>query len=561
MLKPASRFLFTFGFLSLAIFSSPCAKAATWTDLQGNSFKGKPDSLFGPFALFETGGNKGRRVLLHMLSPEDCARFAREIADAPQRADKWAKSKSYLGTEMVGRLSRLEGDKLVPVDFGNLREPELYVLIFTSAWEGDSYRFPNLLRSNYERLKRLYGDRVEFVNFGIRHDPEGNANLARATRTPWLVAAYGQQSSMEAFRSYAPAEGFAMVLITRTGIPLAISRAESFLAVKRFADDVCGLMATADDQNPHSWKDRAYYQRYARPQQHAADFAAPLLIGNPLRDASLRKNKIKNLRASMEIDAEGKVLSVALKDAAELSPALAQQLEKALLTVTLFVPAIKEGKPVAATYDFVHSVPEASAASEDDRTWVYLAMRKETPVPTWLLMRPIPVPQGEFSTVQHVDSNGVAQMSALTVGKESVTRKEQLNAFKSDFFGTDGPGSVTPVEGQVQEVDGQSYTWQRYESQDGLVDFHNGKSCDYSVGYAWAEFDSPSAGAALMGIGSDDGIKIWLNGTLIHDRWVQRPSKIDEDLVPMQLLAGKNRVLIKIQNMKDDWSFFLRIRR
>jgi len=109
-------------------------------------------------------------------------------------------------------------------------------------------------------------------------------------------------------------------------------------------------------------------------------------------------------------------------------------------------------------------------------------------------------------------------------------------------------------------VDGNTYTWQRCESQDGLVDFRKG-DCDHSVGYAWAEFDSPTTDGALLGIGSDDGIKIWLNGTLIHDRWIQRTSKIDEDLVPMQLLAGKNRILIKIQNMKGDWSFFLRIRR
>ncbi len=64
-----------------------------------------------------------------------------------------------------------------------------------------------------------------------------------------------------------------------------------------------------------------------------------------------------------------------------------------------------------------------------------------------------------------------------------------------------------------------------------------------------------------MGLGSDDGLKLWLNGELVKDRWVRRDSKIDEDLIPLNLVAGKNRLLIKIQNASGAWSFVGRIRR
>jgi hypothetical protein len=56
-------------------------------------------------------------------------------------------------------------------------------------------------------------------------------------------------------------------------------------------------------------------------------------------------------------------------------------------------------------------------------------------------------------------------------------------------------------------------------------------------------------------------VKIWLNGTLVEDRWTRRNSSIDDDIVPLQLVAGKNRILIKIQNVSGGWSFAARIRR
>ena len=61
-------------------------------------------------------------------------------------------------------------------------------------------------------------------------------------------------------------------------------------------------------------------------------------------------------------------------------------------------------------------------------------------------------------------------------------------------------------------------------------------------------------------MGSDDGIKIWLNGELVNDKWIRRISRIDDDIVPLRLKKGKNQLLIKIQNATGDWSFIYRLR-
>jgi hypothetical protein len=61
-------------------------------------------------------------------------------------------------------------------------------------------------------------------------------------------------------------------------------------------------------------------------------------------------------------------------------------------------------------------------------------------------------------------------------------------------------------------------------------------------------------------LGSDDGVKIWLNGELVHDKWVRRPSRIDDDVVPLRLRQGANQILIKIQNATIHWSYIYRLR-
>ena len=82
----------------------------------------------------------------------------------------------------------------------------------------------------------------------------------------------------------------------------------------------------------------------------------------------------------------------------------------------------------------------------------------------------------------------------------------------------------------------------------------------HCVGYAWTEVEAPDETDAWLGIGSDDGLKVWLNGELVNDQWVARTSRLDDDVVPLRLKKGKNRFLIKIQNVKGLWSFTCRLR-
>jgi len=69
----------------------------------------------------------------------------------------------------------------------------------------------------------------------------------------------------------------------------------------------------------------------------------------------------------------------------------------------------------------------------------------------------------------------------------------------------------------------------------------------------------PQNTAALFKIGSNDGVVCWLNGAKVHENFASRPLTIDEDIVPVHLKKGLNRILLKILNKGANWEVCLRV--
>jgi CubicO group peptidase (beta-lactamase class C family) len=140
----------------------------------------------------------------------------------------------------------------------------------------------------------------------------------------------------------------------------------------------------------------------------------------------------------------------------------------------------------------------------------------------------------------------------------------EKSVFAAELIG-DGEelaATLDPQPGASVEIRGKTYTWTRLpDDQAGAIvalDKVLG-SHEWSVAYASGELDSPQGGPALLGIGSDDAVRVWLNGKLVHSKWVGRPVRTDEDLVPVQLQEGKNRLLVKVVNWTLGWGFACRL--
>lgn len=77
--------------------------------------------------------------------------------------------------------------------------------------------------------------------------------------------------------------------------------------------------------------------------------------------------------------------------------------------------------------------------------------------------------------------------------------------------------------------------------------------------YAHVYARSAEARTARLWMGSDDGVKVWLNGELVHEQHVHRPLKLDQDVVDVDLARGWNRILVKVDQGGGDWELSLRI--
>ena len=536
-----------------------------WKDRKGSTFRGEPVETMGPFAMFRTGPLSSRFLPLRVLSAEDCVRFHQAIAGRPPRAERWQAARGQASSEFVGRLLRSENRQLRPVDFSAVPEPELLIMLFGGRRNPESAP-PNYLLDNLSpfigRVQRVYPGRVATIVWAT---PQANLNLKGLPNArTWLVADPDKQSAMKTVARFASGQGFTMVLMTREGVPLFGSPANDVVEVMKFVDGVSDLLWQLNPANPQSARDRAHYLRAIRPVEFAAAATAPVLLANPLRVEPLRQRGVAQIEARVEVGADGVVTRVELLPASRVPAPIAAPIAEALRKGAFLLPAIDQGVAVAGTYHYSLKIDPVDPKLAADTAWLNGEARVDVPIKSWLLLKAIKVPEQVFSTIDRIGEDGTIMLKAVTAGNsKKVSSTSQLNAFNSDWFEASGPANVRPIAGQKQEVDGEKYTWKKMRPEDGLVDFLDGASRgshDFCVGYAWAEVESPTDTEAWLGIGSDDGLKVWLNGEIVNDRWVERTSRLDDDVVPLRLKQGMNHFLIKIQNIKGHWSFTCRLR-
>jgi len=134
---------------------------------------------------------------------------------------------------------------------------------------------------------------------------------------------------------------------------------------------------------------------------------------------------------------------------------------------------------------------------------------------------------------------------------------KQKEAFEKDLLSS---VVVQPKKNLANIKLGDSiYAWKSAKFENGVIDFDKFyNQLDYSIAYALAEIKMENPEKILVGIGSDDGVKVFLNGKLVHSNMVARGLTPDEDMVILDLKKGSNQILVKVQDMEMDWSFCIR---
>lgn len=147
-----------------------------------------------------------------------------------------------------------------------------------------------------------------------------------------------------------------------------------------------------------------------------------------------------------------------------------------------------------------------------------------------------------------------------------VTRWAVIGPFPND--NNTGRDTVYPPEEKLDfgaEYDGAvgKVKWQVAEARAGVLDLkgpcrarpENAVAYCYTIVHSAADLD------CTLRLGSDDGVKVWLNGALVHHNPTARPCTPDQDLVPVRLKAGANDLLVKVDQGMGGWELAVRFGR
>lgn len=116
-----------------------------------------------------------------------------------------------------------------------------------------------------------------------------------------------------------------------------------------------------------------------------------------------------------------------------------------------------------------------------------------------------------------------------------------------------GEAAIRATDGLEQKrADGSIVKWHSQKSWgdavafDGLADPKEG-----AVGYAFTKVSRSAAGKALLLVGSEDGVRVWLNGKPVLAKDGLRSLTPDEERVEVDMIAGENALLVKTSALRS----------
>jgi hypothetical protein len=184
--------------------------------------------------------------------------------------------------------------------------------------------------------------------------------------------------------------------------------------------------------------------------------------------------------------------------------------------------------------------PGAHAASMPGSSESFL-LRENGTIPVWVIAGPFPN--------AHITDHGQACFGYFT-----------------DYLkDRGGEAEVSPFEGdRVAAGSDQSVTWKAaFSKPSGLLDYRELLATGSEMGgvaYAFCRLDADAAKPALLKIRSNDGVRVWLNGQMVHDHHLGRSIDSGEDQVAIALQKGPNRLLVKVDQGGGDWGLLVLLR-
>jgi HEAT repeat protein len=117
-----------------------------------------------------------------------------------------------------------------------------------------------------------------------------------------------------------------------------------------------------------------------------------------------------------------------------------------------------------------------------------------------------------------------------------------------------------------ETADAQGVKWQAMPpgpdaKRPWVMDLLKALGGEQRVAYARTWVHSDQQQAAQLELGTDDGVKVWLNGNVVHANNTFRGIQPGSDKVNVTLNAGWNPLLLKVTQLNQGWAFCARFRK
>jgi len=199
------------------------------------------------------------------------------------------------------------------------------------------------------------------------------------------------------------------------------------------------------------------------------------------------------------------------------------------VVLTLTPEAVTQGD-LATGIDFT--------AAYEDGVEVKRRFRRFMPYP-WMICGPFPNPEGDVKIP--VDGTGLDIDYLVEHGGE---------ANIEPTLGMAHTGSLTPdgtaVWRKATEYRGERLDFEREFEQNRM-----------GVAYAYVTIRADRDGPVKFALGSNDGVKVWVNHKLVHHNHRHRNSYRETDIIMIDLKQGVNPCLVKVEQTGGKWNFYL----
>jgi len=176
-------------------------------------------------------------------------------------------------------------------------------------------------------------------------------------------------------------------------------------------------------------------------------------------------------------------------------------------------------------------------------------------------------------------TKGVLQKIIKTSKNDSLCRQarkliEQIKQFEdyittwqvSDPYTKQGLGPQKLFDAVFEpEINPENINWRTMPSatdrnKPWLLELDKAIGGSNRAAYLRTNLRSPKTQKARLELGSDDGIKVWLNGELVHSSNVTRGISPGQDAVELTLHKGWNKLMMKVTQGQGQWAVCARLR-